>query len=130
VRNEVFKVGLRVLVVEDDPLDAKLMAMSLKSISPCQIVVVNSREAFESELEHLLPDVIIADSNVPSFDGKMARTLALQRCPQVPFIFYSGGDPEVLKSNALSLAAQAWVTKQNLDRLDDVVRRVCGWTAS
>jgi CheY-like chemotaxis protein len=123
--NEI-KSELRVIVVEDDPLDARLMEMSLHASLCCHVVVVNSREAFESEIEHATPDVIISDSNLPKFDGEVARSVALQHCPQVPFIFYSGADRETLKEKALLLRAHAWLHKNDLDRLGDLVRKICG----
>lgn len=117
---------LHVLVVEDDPLDAKLMEMSLSVTMACSIVVVNTRRGFEMELERVTPSVIISDSNVPDFDGTAARMLALQHCPQVPFIFYSGTTADDLEAKATKLGAQGWLEKKNLDRLGDLVRKVCG----
>ncbi len=117
---------LLVLVVEDDPLDAKLMEMSLTATMACSIVVVNSRQEFEMQLEQAIPSVIISDSNVPAFDGIAVRLLALERCPQVPFIFYSGAEAQVLEARATKLNAQGWLEKRDLDRLGDLVRKVCG----
>jgi len=118
---------LLVLVVEDDPLDAKLMEMSLTATMACTIVVVNSRQAFEMEIELATPSVIISDSNIPDFDGAAARMLALERCPEVPFIFYSGAEAHVLEAKAMKLGAQGWLQKRDLDRLGDLVRKVCGF---
>lgn len=118
---------LLVLVVEDDPLDAKLMEMSLAATMACSVVVVNSRQEFEMQLEQAIPSIIISDSNVPEFDGAAAFHLAKERCPQVPFIFYSGAEADVLEAKALKLGAQGWLQKRDLDRLGDLVRRVCGF---
>lgn len=117
---------LRVLVVEDDPLDAKLIQMSLTATMACSVVVVDSRQAFEFELENAVPSIIISDSNIPEFDGAAALTVARERCPQVPFIFYSGADAPALEAKAVKLGAQGWLQKKDLDRLGDLVRQVCG----
>lgn len=117
---------LHVLVVEDDPLDAKLIEMSLVATIACSIVVVNSRQEFEQELERTTPSIIISDSNIPEFDGVAARLLALKLCPQVPFIFYSGASAHDLEAKAAKLSAQGWLQKNDLDRLGDLVCKVCG----
>lgn len=117
---------LLVLVLEDDPLDAKLMQMSITATVACSIVVVNSRQGFEMELERAIPSVIISDSNIPEFDGAAAFLLAKEHCPQVPFIFYSGAEAHALEEKAVQLGAQGWLQKRDLDRLGDLVRKVCG----
>ncbi len=119
------KPELRVIVVDDDPLDAKLLEMSLSATIPCQVVVVNTRELFLMELEQTKPDIIISDSNVPGFDGTAARALALKHYPQVPFIFYSGADAVTLEAKAVKLGAHAWLQKKDLDRIGDMVRDLC-----
>lgn len=117
---------LLVLVLEDDPLDAKLMEMSITATVACSIVVVNSRQGFEMELDRAIPSVIISDSNIPEFDGEAAFILAKERCPQVPFILYSGAEAHALEKKAAQLGAQGWLEKKDLDRLGDLVRKVCG----
>lgn len=117
---------LRVIVIDDDPFDAELIEMTLKANMACHVVTVGARPAFLLELEHALPDIIISDSNIPSFDGLAALALAKHRCPEVPFVFCSGAVSEDVKATALALGAKAWLSKDNLDRLALVVRKLCG----
>ena len=43
-----------------------------------------------ASLEHGGFDLILTDYTLPSFDGLSALKIALEKCPDVPFIFVSG----------------------------------------
>lgn len=116
--------NLRIVVVEDNPYDAELMESYLKTAVACDMVVVKTRAAFLDELENRPPDVIISDSNVPSFDGMTALKLAQELCPCVPFIFCSGAEPHKDRMKGLDQGARAWVSKDEFSRLAEMVREL------
>jgi FOG: CheY-like receiver len=118
------KEELRIILIDDSPFDAELIELQLKRSLRCNVVVVDSRTEFLAELERAAPDVIISDSALPRFDGFAALALAQERCPEVPFIFCSGNQHPKLQSDALAKGVTAWVSKDQLERLDDVVRKI------
>src|SRR5262245_42800795 len=92
---------LRILHLEDDPLDAELIAGTLRRESfQAEISVCSSRAAFLSALWDRSFDVILADNYLPGFDGQAALSLAREASPTTPFIFVSGvlGEETALES--------------------------------
>jgi CheY-like chemotaxis protein len=82
---------LRILHLEDDPLDAELIAGMLRRESfQAEITVCSSRNSFLAALWDRTFDVILADNYLPGFDGQTALMLAREASPTTPFIFVSG----------------------------------------
>ena len=68
---------LRILILEDVPMDAELVAYELgRARVPFDARRVDTREAFLHELESYRPDVILSDYTLPRFDGMAALSLA------------------------------------------------------
>jgi len=118
--------GLRVILIEDNPFDIELIRESLEANLDCHVVVVLTRPMFLAELERELPNVIIADSNVPRFDSMAALDVVRERYPQIPFIFCSGNESQALRALGVIRGAKAWVSKDDLPGLVAEVKRVCG----
>lgn len=114
------------MVIDDDPFDAELIEMALKASLDCSVVNVDTKVAFLAELNRMLPDVIVADSNLPMFDGMTAFAMAKVQCPSVPFVFCTGPVPEAIKIKALTLGAKAWLSKDDLAGMVKAVRKFCG----
>lgn len=115
---------LKILILEDVPTDAELMERELcKSGVTFSAKRVDTREDFSREVEDFSPDLILADYNLPSFDGLSALAIARERCPDVPFIFVSGAIGEELAVETLRKGATDYVLKDSLFRLVPVVRR-------
>jgi CheY-like chemotaxis protein len=117
---------LLVILLDDDPYDVELMQTALEAGVSCRVVAVSTRLEFIASLEVEPPDVIISDSNIPSFDGLVALPLAHAMYPEVPFIFCSGNASPELKAAALARGAKDWVSKNDLDALIETVRQVAG----
>ena len=87
---------LRILHLEDSPLDAELVAAHLEEGGvPCGICVVDTGQAFAAEAARAEVDLILADYSLPSFDGMSALRIAQRVCPEVPFLFVSGAIGEI-----------------------------------
>jgi PAS domain S-box-containing protein len=116
--------ALEVLVLEDSPLDAELIEEHLQraNIRP-NIHRVTTREAFEGALGRLPFDLILADYNLPSFDGLSALKIAAHQTPHTPFILVSGTLTEDAAIEAMRNGASDFVVKQRLTRLPDAVKR-------
>ncbi len=118
------KTPLRLLHLEDDPVDAELITATLMEGNiPCQTQLVDTRQAFVAALKEGRMDLILADYSIPGFDGMTALTLARQHCPDVPFLFVSATIGEELAIDAMHQGATDYVLKQRLGRLVPSVQR-------
>ena len=118
------KTPLRLLHLEDDPVDADLITTTLMEGGiPCQSQLVDTRQAFVGALKEGRMDLILADYSIPGFDGMTALALARQLCPDVPFLFVSATIGEELAIDAMHQGATDYVLKQRLGRLVPSVQR-------
>jgi PAS domain S-box-containing protein len=115
---------LRILNLEDSPLDAELVQANLSEGGiTCKLVRVQTRAAFAAALEKDEFDLIIADYSLPGFDGLTALEMARKRRPEVPFIVVSGALGEEMAIETLKSGATDYVLKHRLQRLVPAVRR-------
>ncbi|MBK5277012.1 MAG: SpoIIE family protein phosphatase [Desulfuromonadales bacterium] len=115
---------LRILHLEDDPLDAELVQATLSGEGiTCDIVQVDGRERFIIELESGEVDLVLADFALPGFDGMGALTIVRERYPELPFVFVSGRLGEEAAIESLKSGATDYVLKNRLSRLAPAVRR-------
>ena len=115
---------LRILHLEDDPLDAELVESTLIGEGfDCDLRVVATREAFVAALDAGGIDVILADFALPKFDGMAALEIVRHTCPAIPFIFVSGRLGEETAIDSLRNGATDYVLKNRLSRLGPAVRR-------
>jgi PAS domain S-box-containing protein len=115
---------LEILQLEDDPVDADLVASILREDGlECRITRVDSRAAFEEAIGARRFDLILADYQLPAFDGVSAHTRAREVAPETPFIFVSGTIGEELAIERLKAGAVDYVLKERLHRLPSSVRR-------
>ncbi len=116
--------ALRILNLEDSPLDAELVHATLTQDGiECEILRVQTRADFLAALESGDFDLILADYSLPSFDGLAALKVAQEIRPEVPFVLVSGTLGEERAIEALKSGATDYVLKQRLGRLVPAVRR-------
>jgi PAS domain S-box-containing protein len=116
---------LRILHLEDNPMDAELVAGILAADGlSCEFVRAASRAEFVAALDRDASyDVILSDYAIPGFDGLAARALAVARRPEVPFLFVSGTMGEQVAIDCLKDGATDYVLKHRLTRLAPALRR-------
>jgi PAS domain S-box-containing protein len=116
---------LRVLLVEDNPDDAFLLERHLcrHGLSLEMIRVETAAEMARQLEQPELPDVILADYNLPSFSGPAALQLLHATGLDIPFIMFSGAVSEETAVNAMRSGAHDYVSKQNLARLIPAIER-------
>ena len=103
---------LRILFVEDQPLDAEVLKHQLrKGGLQFSLKRVVSRESFQSALKEFRPHVILSDNNMPHFNGLAALAAAKEGAPDIPFIFLSGAIHEDSRADALRRGAADYVLK-------------------
>lgn len=115
---------LRILHLEDNPLDASLVEEMLRlDHVDCDIKVVSEPEDFERELAKGNVDVIISDYSLPRYNGADALRFARKSSKDIPFIFVSGSIGEERAVEVVRLGATDYVMKEHLRRLGIAVRR-------
>ncbi|MDY9924611.1 PAS domain S-box protein [Methanobacterium sp.] len=116
--------NIRILILEDVPLDLELMEAELKRdginfVSHC----VEEEEEYRREITEFQPDIILADHSLPHFDGISAMYIAQDISPDTPFIFVSGQMGEEFAVEMLKKGATDYVLKYNLSKLGHSVKR-------
>lgn len=115
---------LQILHLEDNPLDAELIAANLLDGElEFDIRRVETRDGFVRAVQEKCFDLILADYSLPAFDGLSALDIARENCPDVPFIFISGALGEELAIETLKRGATDYVLKHRLERLVSAVTR-------
>jgi len=115
---------LRILILEDSPADAELEEHELRKAGLVfTSKIVDTKEAFLKALKEFLPDLILSDYDLPSFDGLAALRIAQEKCPDVPFILVTGKVGEEFVIDKLKDGATDYVLKNNLKRLVPAVNR-------
>jgi len=118
------KPPLRILHLEDNPTDAELIQGILETEGIiCAVTRVDTQADFFASIERGGFDLILTDYTLPSFDGLSALKIALEKCPDVPFIFVSGTLGEEVAVEALKIGATDYILKQRLSRIAPSVHR-------
>jgi PAS domain S-box-containing protein len=112
---------IRVLIIEDQPLDAELMLHELRraGFDPDWQLVSTERD-YRACLESPL-DVILADYRLPQFDALRALEILRERELDIPLIIVSGSVGEDAAVAALKEGAADYLLKDRLARLGKAV---------
>lgn len=122
---------IRILHLEDDADDAALVASILESGGiAARIDLVETREAFEAAIKRGGFELVLADYQLPRFDGLQALGLARQQCPDIPLIMVSGVMGEEAAIDSMLSGATDYVLKTRLSRLVPAVRRALAEVAA
>ncbi len=115
---------LRILILEDVPNDAKLMELELRKAGIAfSSKRVDTQKAFLKALKDFLPDLILGDYILLSFDGLAALAIIQEECPDVPFIFVSDTIGEDFAIETLKRGATDYILKNRMSRLAPAVHR-------
>jgi GAF domain-containing protein len=114
---------IRVLILEDRPEDAELAILELRRAG-----YEPGWQRVETETAYLAaldppPELILADYNLPQFDGARALALLQARGLDVPFIMVSGTVSEEAAVACVKQGATDYLLKDRLARLGPAVRQ-------
>lgn len=113
---------IRVLIVEDLPTDAELSEREIgKALGSCEFRRVETREKYLAALDEFGPALIVSDYRLPHFDGMTALKLAVEHCPDVPFIVVTGSMNEDTAVECMRAGAWDYVIKEHVKRLGPAV---------
>lgn len=121
---------LRILLLEDNALDADLMSEYMtRDGLDIDVTRVWDRHGFSEALKAGGFDIVLADYMLPAFDGLSALKIAQELAPALPFILVSATLGEEPAIESMRAGASDFVVKQRLNRLPNAVRRALAETA-
>ena len=118
--------GLRVLVVEDHPINQKLVGVLLARMD-CQVVYCENGELAVQQVQQQPFDLILMDVNMPIMDGLVA-TRRIRNLPtpaaRIPIVVLTADVMNEAQEQALAAGANDFISKPvKLDQLRSVVAR-------
>ena len=116
-------IPLRVLVLEDRPVDAELILYEMKrSGYDCIGKRVDTQEDYLQAIQEI-PDIILADYSLPQFTAMQALRLLQEHGLDIPFIVVTGTISEEAAVETMIQGAADYLLKDRLSRLGQAVQR-------
>jgi PAS domain S-box-containing protein len=113
----VESAALPILLVEDNPGDARLIVELIRDVAPGQFEV-ERMERLAPALERLARftfGAVLLDLGLPDSHGMETFEMAQRAAPSAPIIIISGLDDETLALQAVRLGAQDYLVKGRLE---------------
>ena len=115
---------LKLLLVEDDPLDAELTIAHLEGNGyVCDWKRVQTSKDLTVALKEERYDLLLIDYNMPGFDGLTALKIVADFDLEAPVIFLTGNLKPELAIDSIKAGAVDFVHKDRLARLGSSVKR-------
>lgn len=115
---------LRILIVEDNSADDKLLRYELGRDFDFIAVTVETEADYLEKLEDFHPELILSDYSMPEFSGLRALEIRNEKSPLTPFIIVTGSVNEEVAVKCIKTGASDYVTKEHLMRLNVAVKSV------
>lgn len=115
---------LHIIYVEDIVADAMRVEHALrKQHLRFQLHRVDTREDFLNEVSRQVPDIVLSDHGLPSFDGFSALALTKEFCPNTPFIFVTSALTADMDVEKLVGEVADYISKSRLELLGPAILR-------
>lgn len=115
---------LRILILDDSVFDFELVQVELMSGGmDAECFHATHEASYLAALDSFLPDVILADYNVPGFGGAAALEIRNRRAAGIPFILVSGSIGDERAADILRGGATDFVLKDRMARLVPAIHR-------
>src|SRR5687768_562055 len=115
---------VRVLHLEDNPLDAELIQRALADGCPsCDVRWTSRRADYEEAVARERFDLIFSDYNLPDYSGLSALAAAREHQPDTPVIVITGTLSEDEAVECIKAGATDYMLKSRLQRLAPAVER-------
>jgi diguanylate cyclase (GGDEF)-like protein len=108
---------IRILLVEDDAGDARLLREMLNGLASCKCDLTH-RESIEKAVTHLLAnavDIVLLDLGLPDANGLDAVRQVHAIAADIPIVVLTGLDDESLAAQALQEGAQDYLIKGQVE---------------
>ncbi|MGB5697562.1 MAG: EAL domain-containing protein [Polyangiales bacterium] len=106
-----------VLLVEDSLIDAQLIRRLLRRVSSSYYRVTHVRTLNDAVLsaEDIVPDVILADLNLPDSRGTETVASLQTSYPDIPLVIVSAWEDEAISLGSVKAGAQDYLVKGHID---------------
>jgi diguanylate cyclase (GGDEF)-like protein len=106
-----------VLLVEDSLIDAQLIRRLLRRVTSSYYRVTHVRTVNDAVLsaEDLVPDVILADLNLPDSRGTQTVASLQTSYPDIPLVIVSAWEDEAISLRSVKAGAQDYLVKGHID---------------
>ena len=112
------RAPLQVLLIEDNPADAELIAYELSRAGvEMESRCVATKKEFLAELRKNPPDAIISDFSMPQFNALDALHVLKKHHIELPFILVTGSQSEEVAVECIKEGADDYILKSSLKRL-------------
>jgi DNA-binding response OmpR family regulator len=115
----------RILLVEDEPDIAELLIILLET-EGAEVIVFHDAEAALSQIESLLPDILLCNVKLPNHDGDwLVKQLRLHSNPSLqhlPAIAITSHTRDVASYQTLNAGFDRFIPK--IDRLHEIVQEI------
>ena len=112
----------RVLIVDDDDRLREVLAVYIEITEGLAVAGTAADTVSATALAaQVRPDAIVLDYHMPGIDGLDAIPLLRDAAPDVRIVMFSADDTSVASATALERGATAYVTKNGMQALDDVI---------
>ena len=106
---------IRILLLEDDPADARLVGQMLRRVktTPFEVAVVNRLAEAVAKLKAGAEvfDVVLADLGLPDSTGIGTLDALTEAAPHLPVVVLTGNDDDAVALEALKRGAQDYLVK-------------------
>jgi PAS domain S-box-containing protein len=111
-----FTLSLRILLIEDNPGDARLLQIMLRSAAGDAFRVEHTDRLSTgiALLQRTKYDALLLDLGLPDSQGIDTVKAVLRQCPTLPIIVLTGRDDDELAAQSVSVGAQDFIGKENL----------------
>lgn len=112
----MIKKKINILLIEDNPGDARLMAELLKEVKvfDCQFTHKTTLQEGLEQIQKENPDIILLDLNLPDSFGEQTFNRIQADYPDIPIILVSGSQDEELSLRLITLGAQDYIKKSDI----------------
>ena len=102
----------RIVVIEDNPDNSRMVAKLLRAASHNVIVAEDGETGLTTVFEHH-PDLVLIDLGLPDIDGQTVIALIKQQAEfvNVPIIAFTAFPPDTAQSMATAYGCQGVITK-------------------
>lgn len=117
---------LKVLMLEDLKTDQELIKRGVMKVAPQAVfIIAETQKEFEDKINWVDPDLILADYNIPGYNGLEALLLVREKISHVPFVFVTGSlNDEEKVAEAILKGASGYILKGDLSVLPNKIEQV------
>ncbi|MBK7866447.1 MAG: response regulator [Ignavibacteriales bacterium] len=108
---------IRILLIEDNPGDARLITEMLRDsvLNNYELVVADTLYKGLEQLRTIIVDVVLLDLNLPDSNGQHTFEAILKVFPHSTILLISGMDDAELSLKLIKMGAEDYLHKSNLD---------------